>query len=157
MASSPPLSSAFDDDIEFQASNMKAPVSDMAVVPLVVEEQALDQVKMQEEHSEEASEAEEEEQEDSTLYTETERRENEAYISEEEEIEGNDEKEDDKEGGTESEAMVTQDDDEVEDTTMTTNNEELANTDELNRKFEEFIRKMKEEIRVEAQRQLIAV
>ncbi|BAT77308.1 hypothetical protein VIGAN_01540700 [Vigna angularis var. angularis] len=35
--------------------------------------------------------------------------------------------------------------------------DQLANTDELNRKFEEFIRKMKEEIRIEAQRQPIEV
>jgi len=48
------------------------------------------------------------------------------------------------------------DDDEVEETTLTTN-EELANTEELNRKFEEFIRKMKEEMRIEAQTHLIAV
>jgi hypothetical protein len=46
--------------------------------------------------------------------------------------------------------------DEVEETTLTTN-EELANTEELNRKFEEFIRKMKEEMRIEAQTHLIAV
>ncbi|MED6157121.1 hypothetical protein PIB30_020277 [Stylosanthes scabra] len=38
-----------------------------------------------------------------------------------------------------------------------TNEEELANADELNRKFEEFIRKMKEEIRIEAQTHPIAV
>ncbi|KAG8647523.1 hypothetical protein MANES_09G078209v8 [Manihot esculenta] len=36
-------------------------------------------------------------------------------------------------------------------------NEEVASTEELNRKVEEFIRKMKEEIRVEAYQQLIAV
>ncbi|KAJ8752015.1 hypothetical protein K2173_001041 [Erythroxylum novogranatense] len=36
-------------------------------------------------------------------------------------------------------------------------NEELVSTEELNRKFEEFIRKMKEEMRIEAQQQLIAV
>lgn len=36
-------------------------------------------------------------------------------------------------------------------------NEELASTEELNRRIEEFIRKMKEEIRIEAQQQLIAV
>ncbi|WVZ10174.1 hypothetical protein V8G54_014704 [Vigna mungo] len=35
--------------------------------------------------------------------------------------------------------------------------DQLANTDELNRKFEEFIRKMKEEMRIEAQRQPIEV
>ncbi|OMO76976.1 hypothetical protein CCACVL1_15269 [Corchorus capsularis] len=34
-------------------------------------------------------------------------------------------------------------------------NEEVSSTDELNRKVEEFIRKMKEEIRIEAQQQLI--
>lgn len=38
-----------------------------------------------------------------------------------------------------------------------TGNEEFASADELNKKFEEFIRKMKEEIRIEAQQQLIAV
>ncbi|CAK7323304.1 unnamed protein product [Dovyalis caffra] len=35
--------------------------------------------------------------------------------------------------------------------------EELASTEELNRRIEEFIRKMKEEIRIEAQQPLIAV
>ncbi|EEF39497.1 conserved hypothetical protein [Ricinus communis] len=35
--------------------------------------------------------------------------------------------------------------------------DELTNTEELNRRIEEFIRKMKEEIRIEAQQQLIAV
>ncbi|KAJ1400352.1 hypothetical protein SESBI_29559 [Sesbania bispinosa] len=50
----------------------------------------------------------------------------------------------------------TTEDDELADTTTATN-EELANTDELNRKFEEFIRKMKEEMRIQAQRQTIAV
>lgn len=50
-----------------------------------------------------------------------------------------------------------QEEEEVEGTT--TPNEELASTEELNKKFEEFIRKMKEEIRIEAQQhqQLIAV
>ncbi|OWM85642.1 uncharacterized protein LOC116206795 [Punica granatum] len=38
-----------------------------------------------------------------------------------------------------------------------TSSEELMSTDELNKKIEEFIRKMKEEIRIEAQSQLIAV
>ncbi|KAK4259132.1 hypothetical protein QN277_005499 [Acacia crassicarpa] len=46
---------------------------------------------------------------------------------------------------------------EEEEETMGGENEELSNADELNRKFEEFIRKMKEEIRIEAQSQLIAV
>ncbi|KAH7530038.1 hypothetical protein JRO89_XSUnG0026700 [Xanthoceras sorbifolium] len=36
-------------------------------------------------------------------------------------------------------------------------NEDISSTDELNRKIEEFIRKMKEEIRIEAQQQLITV
>ena len=36
-------------------------------------------------------------------------------------------------------------------------NEANVNADELNKKFEEFIRKMKKEIRIEAQQQLIAV
>ncbi|CAK9182266.1 unnamed protein product [Ilex paraguariensis] len=36
-------------------------------------------------------------------------------------------------------------------------NDVNVNIDELNKKFEEFIRKMKEEIRIEAQQQLIAV
>lgn len=44
---------------------------------------------------------------------------------------------------------------EEEETTVAEENEELSNADELNRKFEEFIRKMKEEIRIEAQTQLV--
>nr|KYP52145.1 hypothetical protein KK1_026059 [Cajanus cajan] len=52
--------------------------------------------------------------------------------------------------------MLTQDEELVADT-RTETNEEVENADELNRKFEEFIRKMKEEIRIEAQRQAIAV
>ncbi|KAL2969950.1 hypothetical protein AAZX31_15G112200 [Glycine max] len=62
--------------------------------------------------------------------------ESEAHITEEEEIE-----EEDEEGETK---------------TITTN-EDLVNTNDLTKKFEEFIRKMKEEIRIEAQRQLIVV
>ncbi|KAI9123406.1 hypothetical protein K1719_004706 [Acacia pycnantha] len=64
-----------------------------------------------------------------------------------------------KEADSTDEVMVgTQDGGEAEDDeTMVGENEELSNADELNRKFEEFIRKMKEEIRIEAQRQLIAV
>jgi len=125
-------------------------VSDMAVAPLVegfaspenvclvVEEQ-----QGQEECIEEVSEDEDQEQD--TLCTKG--RESEGYITEEE-IE---------EGESDSEVEVALDDDELAETSTTTNNEELLNTDELNRKFEEFIRKMKEEIRIEAQRQLIAV
>lgn len=48
---------------------------------------------------------------------------------------------------------VNQEEEEIEGTT--TANEELASTEEQNKKFEEFIRKMKEEIRIEAQQQLI--
>ncbi|QHO37465.1 hypothetical protein HN51_003919 [Arachis hypogaea] len=49
---------------------------------------------------------------------------------------------------------------EVEDASssmMGTNNEQVGNEEELNRKFEEFIRKMKQEIRIEAQTHLITV
>ncbi|WVY94156.1 hypothetical protein V8G54_033244 [Vigna mungo] len=128
-------------------SETKTTVSDMVVAPLVqsfaspenvclvVEEQG------QEEYSEEVSEDEDQEQD-----TKTEGRESEGYITEEEI----------KEGESESEVEMELDD-ELAETTTTTNNEELLNTDELNRKFEEFIRKMKEEIRIEAQRQLITV
>ncbi|ESW19621.1 hypothetical protein PHAVU_006G140600 [Phaseolus vulgaris] len=124
-------------------------VSDMVVAPLVegfaspenvclvVEEQ-----KGPEEYSEEVYE----DQEQNTLCTKTEGRESGGYITEEEIEEG--------ESDSEVEVAV---DDELAEATTTTNNEELLNTDELNRKFEEFIRKMKEEIRIEAQRQLIAV
>ncbi|QCD79812.1 hypothetical protein DEO72_LG2g130 [Vigna unguiculata] len=56
------------------------------------------------------------------------------------------------EGGT-----VAKDDELVADTRMETTEDQVANTDELNRKFEEFIRKMKEEMRIEAQRQPIEV
>lgn len=123
-------------DSDFDLSETKTTVSDMVVAPLVVEEQ-----QGQEEYSEEVSEDEEQEQD-----TKTEGRESEGYITEEEI----------KEGESDSEVEMALDD-ELAETTTTTNNEELLNTDELNRKFEEFIRKMKEEIRIEAQRQLIAV
>ncbi|KAL2475779.1 Uncharacterized protein Adt_36515 [Abeliophyllum distichum] len=60
---------------------------------------------------------------------------------------------------TESEA---EDDDEVEDSTTLDGdslvedvNYASVNTDELNKKFEEFIKKMKEEIRIEAQQLLV--
>ncbi|KAK7245979.1 hypothetical protein RIF29_40835 [Crotalaria pallida] len=108
-------------------------------VSLMVEEKVLEQVKKQEcNDDEEVIEAVEEQEDHETLNTE---------------IEGKEEEEDESfieetEGGVE--------DDEVAETTMTSS-EDLANTEELNRKFEEFIRKMKEEIRIEAQRQLIAV
>ncbi|XP_047171230.1 uncharacterized protein LOC124839447 [Vigna umbellata] len=129
-------------------SETKTTVSDMVVAPLVesfaspenvclvVEEQ-----QGQEEYTEEVPEDEDQEQD-----TKTEGRESEGYITEEEI----------KEGESDSEVEMALDD-ELAETTTTTNNEELLHTDELNRKFEEFIRKMKEEIRIEAQRQLIAV
>ncbi|KAF7803862.1 putative transmembrane protein [Senna tora] len=50
-----------------------------------------------------------------------------------------------------------EEEDEAEDKTLMATNEERVNTEELNRKFEEFIRRMKEEIRIEARSQLIAV
>ncbi|KAK7348355.1 hypothetical protein VNO80_22908 [Phaseolus coccineus] len=63
------------------------------------------------------------------------------------------------EGGTgnSSEVMVAKDDELAADTTVETNEDEVPNTDELNRKFEEFIRKMKEEMRIEAEGQPIEV
>lgn len=121
--------------------------------PLVIEVEELDeQVKRQDESSCERVSVAEEEEEDDTLLAQTQVRENE--IAAEEEVEGND----DGDGDGELVTTLTRDD-ELEDTTMlaTTNELELANTDELNRKFEEFIRKMKEEMRIEAQRQPIAV
>ncbi|CAL0301092.1 unnamed protein product [Lupinus luteus] len=141
MNPSPPTSAS---DLEFNQETLNlseinnAPVSVpfgssefQENVPLMVEKQVLnEQAKCNEEVLETA-----EEQEDETLYTLTEGKDNTSYIEE-----------------TESEVEY----DEVADTTITTN-EELINTDELNRRFEEFIRKMKEEIRIEAQRQLIAV
>ncbi|KAJ6756780.1 TRANSMEMBRANE PROTEIN [Salix purpurea] len=63
-----------------------------------------------------------------------------------------------------SEALVSEEEDFVEENTECMvkqeedeGDEELTSTEELNRRFEEFIRKMKEEIRIEAQQQLIAV
>ncbi|XP_061339811.1 uncharacterized protein LOC133286412 [Gastrolobium bilobum] len=152
LLTSSPSTSPF--DIEFQASNpfeIKESVSEKPVFPqgsflflenapfMVGEE--LEQVKKQEEYYEEVSEAEGEEHD--TLFMDTEGRENEASIAEEKQVEDKDEE--DEERGTGSGIMVTQDD-EIEDTTMETN------IDELNRKCEEFIRKMKEEIRIKAQR-----
>lgn len=46
---------------------------------------------------------------------------------------------------------------EPESPAVATGSEEMMSTEELNKKFEEFIRKMKEEIRIEAKSQLIAV
>ncbi|KAF8031821.1 hypothetical protein BT93_D0894 [Corymbia citriodora subsp. variegata] len=46
---------------------------------------------------------------------------------------------------------------ETESPAVATGSEEMMSTEELNKKIEEFIRKMKEEIRIEAKSQLIAV
>ncbi|XP_021831692.1 uncharacterized protein LOC110771661 [Prunus avium] len=64
-------------------------------------------------------------------------------------------------GGGGSESLIKQREEEMDTPELETNhvNDYLATTStyELNKKFEEFIRKMKEEIRIEAQRQPIAV
>ncbi|KAJ1428656.1 hypothetical protein SESBI_08757 [Sesbania bispinosa] len=152
--SSPPISEDSNFDLQVQPSNTKAPVSDMVLVPLGNFESPEDvplmvekQVKWQEQeeyyYEQVSVSSEAEGQEEDTLYPQNE--------------EGVKEIGDEEGGGTESEVIeVEQNDEEAAETTMTTN-EELVNTDELNRKFEEFIRKMKEEMRIEAQRPLIAV
>ncbi|XP_020221776.1 uncharacterized protein LOC109804372 [Cajanus cajan] len=136
-----------DFDDQFQPSNIlsetNSRVSDMVVVPLVESFESPENVPLIEEYNEEDSEGDED-QEEGTLCSKTEGSESEGYVSQEM-----------KEGELESEVEEAEYDEHGE-TTMTTN-EELVNTEELNRKFEEFIRKMKEEIRIEAQRQLIAV
>ena len=85
-----------------------------------------------------------EEQEDGSLNTEKEERESEAFPAEDEGIE------------EEENGVVLRTDGE-EELAAAAVNEEFQSTDELNKKFEEFIRKMKEEIRIGAQRHLIAV
>lgn len=123
---------------------------DMIVVPLESssespEDPLMTEVEL-EEYCEEVLEAEEQKGEGS-LYSQSE-----ACMEEEKEaikLKG---------GITESKVKVTQDEeDEVAEETIMIGNEELENTEDLNRKFEEFIRKMKEEMRIEAQRHLIAV
>lgn len=151
-SSSPPPSPLLSDShFEFvNLSETKTPVSDdMIVVPLECYSESPEDPLMaeveQDENYEEVLEAEEQKEEGIT--------ESEACMEEEEKevikLKG---------GITESEVKVTQDEeDELAEDTMMTGNEELANTEDLNRKFEEFIRKMKEEMRIEAQRHLIAV
>ncbi|KAJ7946427.1 Transmembrane protein, partial [Quillaja saponaria] len=95
-------------------------------VPSIAEEE-------EEEKLEQQQEAKHEEKQDGTSCMETEERGNEAPTVEEDGALAKQGQED--EVGTEI-----------------SGSEELANADELNRKFEEFIRKMKEEIRIEAQR-----
>jgi|UniRef100_A0A2N9F0A3 hypothetical protein len=86
-----------------------------------------------------------EEQEDGSSYREKEERESEAFIEEDEGTE-----EEEEESGV---VMRAEDEEEV-----LAANEEFASRDELNKRFEEFIRKTKEEIRIEAQQpQLISV
>jgi len=115
--------------VQFQASttNTKVQVSEEAVVGAF---HTIEEVQMQEEYCEQVSAAE-------------------------------DDTDAEEEGGTgnnSSEVMVAKDDELLGgDTAMETNEDEVGNTDELNRKFEEFIRKMKEEMRIEAQRQAIEV
>ncbi|KAJ6426234.1 hypothetical protein OIU84_026756 [Salix udensis] len=74
------------------------------------------------------------------------------------------EEEEEEEETASSEALVSEEEDFMEENTECMvkqeedeGDEELTSTEELNRRFEEFIRKMKEEIRIEAQQQLIAV
>ncbi|KAJ1427124.1 hypothetical protein SESBI_09776 [Sesbania bispinosa] len=126
-SSSPPISSF---DFDFQPSNLS-----QTTTKTPVSEEELQQVKRQQEeyYHEQVSQADEGEEQGALLLTETKGRQNEAFIAE---------------LGEEEEEVMDQD---------TTEDDELANTDELNRKFEEFIRKMKEEMRIQAQRQTIAV
>lgn len=74
------------------------------------------------------------------------------------------EEEEEEEETTSSQALITEEEEYIEEKRECLvkqedeeGNEELASTEELNRRIEEFIRKMKEEIRIEAQQQLIAV
>lgn len=143
-------------NIEFQAStNSKAQVSQEAVIgafrllenaPLIVEEEEQEQEEKEEEKY--AAQVSEAEHGTDTLFIETEGRVSEASIIVEEEGGGT--------GSNDVMVALAPDDESVADTTMETN-EELVNTDELNRKIEEFIRKMKEEMRIEAQTQPIEV
>jgi len=70
--------------------------------------------------------------------------------------------EEEEEETTSSQALITEEEEYIEEKRECLvkqeeeGNEELASTEELNRRIEEFIRKMKEEIRIEAQQQLIA-
>ncbi|KAG6743502.1 hypothetical protein POTOM_052198 [Populus tomentosa] len=72
--------------------------------------------------------------------------------------------EEEEEEATSSQALITEEEEYMEEKRECLvkqeeeeGNEELASTEELNKRIEEFIRKMKEEIRIEAQQQLIAV
>jgi hypothetical protein len=72
------------------------------------------------------------------------------------------EEEEEEEETTSSQALITEEEEYIEEKRECLvkqeeeGNEELASTEELNRRIEEFIRKMKEEIRIEAQQQLSA-
>ncbi|GLU20602.1 hypothetical protein SLE2022_367930 [Rubroshorea leprosula] len=97
---------------------------------------------------------EEEEEQEDDINGEAEELESEPlHVEEEEESEASVVVEDD-EG--ESQSLVKEEEPAEEAAAATTANEDGPSTDELNRKIEEFIRKMKEEIRIEAQQQLIA-
>ncbi|KAL5771726.1 hypothetical protein ACOSP7_015880 [Xanthoceras sorbifolium] len=98
--------------------------------------------------SEEKQEQEQEKQERECLVGEKERESDQSGVIQEEEEEGDD---DDDIGEAEAEAVP-----EAAGSGGGAN-EDISSTDELNRKIEEFIRKMKEEIRIEAQQQLITV
>lgn len=80
-------------------------------------------------------------EENEPFYLEEQERENQALIVE------------DGEGEEETGSLIPKAEEEEE----MKENEELTGTEELNKKFEDFIRRMKEELRVEAQRQLITV
>ncbi|KAF7840525.1 hypothetical protein G2W53_002823 [Senna tora] len=76
---------------------------------------------------------------------------NSSLVAQEEEVE---EQED---GGIISTIEASIEEEEEEEIRGGSDEDQLVNSDELNRKFEEFIRKMKEEIKIEAQRPLIEV
>ncbi|XP_054778122.1 uncharacterized protein LOC129286127 [Prosopis cineraria] len=136
------LSSSSDKDESLQAATLQDTTN---AIPVSVEAPSLmaeEQGKKQEhcEEEEEVPEADEENIEEASI------------AKEDEQVRTTEES-----SCTDDQVTVGTRDDEADNTTVVEDNEELSNADELNRKFEEFIRKMKEEMRVEAQRQLIAV
>ena len=137
--SSPPTISN-SDQIQFQTSNLsqkKRPSNSEENDPPW---EKFGEIQKEEDRKEVLSE----EQGNGNIFTETEGTENGGFMREQEE---------DKEERTASGDLLRQDNE----AHMAMTNEELVNTDELNRKFEEFIRKMKEEIRIEAEKQVVAV
>ncbi|KAL6332748.1 hypothetical protein AAG906_015009 [Vitis piasezkii] len=87
-------------------------------------------------------EDQDQQQENEPFYMEEQERESQALIVE------------DGEGEEETESLIPEAAEEEEEMKE---NEELTSTEELNKKIEDFIRRMKEELRVEAQSQLITV